>query len=67
MFLMDHFFLKKDSENSLISICFSDLKDQKLPVSARPKLTITDQKFYLPDGLTNGQSSLPVAIAAQIW
>ena len=32
-FLMDHFF-KKDSVNSLISICFSDLKDQKLPVSA---------------------------------
>ena len=30
---MDHFF-KKDSVNSLISICFSDLKDQKLPISA---------------------------------
>ena len=30
---MDHFFLK-DSVNSSISICSSDLKDQKLPVSA---------------------------------
>ena len=27
---------------------------------------ITDQKFYLPGGLTNGQGSLPVAITAQI-
>ena len=32
-FLMDLFFLK-DSVNSLISICLSDLKDQNLPVSA---------------------------------
>ena len=27
---------------------------------------ITDQKFYLPRGLTNGQGSLPVAITARI-
>ena len=27
---------------------------------------ITDQRFYLPGGLTNGQGSLPVAITAQI-
>ena len=27
---------------------------------------ITDQKFYLPGGITNGQGSLPVAIMAQI-
>ena len=27
---------------------------------------ITDQKFYLPVGLTNGQGSLPVAITARI-
>ena len=27
---------------------------------------ITDQKFYLPGGLTNGQDSLPVAITARI-
>ena len=34
MFFMDLFFLKRNSVNSLISICLSDLKDQKLPVSA---------------------------------
>ena len=28
------FFFKRISVNSLISICFSDLEDQKLPVSA---------------------------------
>ena len=27
---------------------------------------ITDQKFYLPGGLTNGEGSLPVAIRARI-
>ena len=27
---------------------------------------MTDQKFYLPCGLTNGQGSLPVAIMARI-
>ena len=27
---------------------------------------VTDHKFYLPDGLTNGQGSLPVAITARI-
>ena len=27
---------------------------------------MTDQKFYLPSGLTNGQGSLPVAIMARI-
>ena len=27
---------------------------------------ITEQKFYLPGGLTNGQGSLPVAILARI-
>ena len=34
MFFDGSFFFKKNSVNSLISICFSDLKDQKLPVSA---------------------------------
>ena len=29
-------------------------------------MTITDRKFYLPDGLTNGEGSLPVAITARI-
>ena len=46
---MDHFFFFfNDSVNSSISICFSDLKDQKLPVSAiksqidnnRPKILL---------------------------
>ena len=45
---MDLFFFLKDSINSLISIFFSDLKDQKLPVSAiktqinnnRPKILL---------------------------
>ena len=68
MFFDGSFFLK-NSVNSLISICFSDLKDQKLPVSAiktqidnnRPK------NFTCPAGLTNGQGSLPAAITAQIW
>ena len=61
------FFLNRNSVNSFISICLSDLKDKKLPVSAiKPKLRITDQKFYLPGGLTNGQGSLPVAIMARI-
>ena len=39
-FLMDFFFFKRNSVNSLISICLSDLKDQKLLVSA--KKTHTD-------------------------
>ena len=36
--------------------------------SQRPKTTgiATDRKFYLPDGFTNGESSLPVAITARI-
>ena len=47
--LMDHsFFLKRNSVNSFISVCLSDLKDQKLPVSAiktqiednRPKILL---------------------------
>ena len=46
-FLMDHFFLR-NSVNSLISICISELKDQKLPVPAiktrtddnRPKILL---------------------------
>ena len=45
---MDHFFFKRNSVNSFISICLSDLKDQKLPVSAiktqiednRPKILL---------------------------
>ena len=64
---MDHFFLKKNSVNSLISICLSDLKDQKLPVSAiKTQIDKKGQKFYLPGGLTNGQGTLPVAIMARI-
>ena len=65
MFFDGFFFFLRNSVNSLISICLSDLKDQKLPVSAK-KLMITDQKFYLPGGLTNCQGSLPVAITARI-
>ena len=65
--IMACMYLKRNSVNSLVSICLSDLKDQKLPVSAiKTKLTITDQEFYLPSGLTNGQGSLPVAIMARI-
>ena len=61
------FFFIKGILYSLIFICISDLKDQKLPVSAkRPELAITDQKFYLPSGLKIGEGSLPVAITAQI-
>ena len=70
------FFLKRNSINSLISFCLSDLKDQKLPLSViktrtddkRPKilLMIKDQKFYLLGGLTNGEGSLPIAITAQV-
>ena len=67
MFYDGSFFLKKrNSVNSFISICLSDLKDQKLPVSAI-KIQIEDNRpkvFYLPGGLTNGQGSLPVAIMA---
>ena len=37
------FFKKRNSVNSLISICFSDLKDQKLPVSAM-KTQIDDNR-----------------------
>ena len=29
-------------------------------------MTKTDRKFYLPDGLTNGEGSLSVAITARI-
>ena len=38
-------------------------KTKNYPVS---DLTITDRKFYLPGGLTNGEGSLPVAITARI-
>ena len=66
MFFDGSFFLK-DSVNSLISICFSDLKDQKLPVSAiKTQIDNNRPKIYLPGRLTNGQGSLPVAITAQI-
>ena len=62
------FFFKRNSVNSLISICISNLKDKKLLVSAikTPELTITDRKFHLPGGLTNGEGSLAVAIMARI-
>ena len=64
---MDHFF-KKDSVNSLIPICFSDLTDQKLPISAvKTQIDNNRPKLLLPGGLTNGQGSLPVAITARIW
>ena len=51
MFFDGSFFFEKDSVNSLISIFFSDLKDQKLPVSAiktqtdnnRPKILLARQ------------------------
>ena len=43
-FLMDHIFFV----NSLISICFSDLKDQKLPVSAiKTQIDINRPKILL--------------------
>ena len=63
--LLLNLFFERNSINSLISICLSNLKDQKLPVSAK-KTQIDDQKFYLPGGLTNGKGSLPVAITARI-
>ena len=67
MFFDGSFFFKKDSVNSLISICFSDLKDQKLPVTAiKTQIDNNRPKFNLPGGLTNGQGSLPVAIMARI-
>ena len=65
----DGSFLKKkrNSVNSFISICLSDLKDEKLPVSATKTQTEDNRlKIYLPRGLTNGQGSLPVAITARI-
>ena len=68
MFFDGSFFFLKDSVNSLISICFSDLKDKKLPVSAiKTQIDNYRPKIYLPGGLTNGQGSLPVAITARIW
>ena len=39
----DGSFLKKNSVNSFTSICLSDLKDQKLPVSAK-KTQIEDNR-----------------------
>ena len=63
MFFHGSFFLK-DSVNSLISICFSDLKDQKLPISAiKTQIDNNRPKIYLP----GGPGSLPVAITARIW
>ena len=63
---MDHFFLKK--RNSVVSYPFayqiSKTKNYRY-LQLRPKLWITDQKFYLPCGLTDGQGSLPVAIMAR--
>ena len=61
------FFFFKNSGKSLISICLSALKDQKLPVSAiKSQIEDNRPKIYLPGGLTNGQGSLPVAITARI-
>ena len=61
------FFLKRNSVNSLISICLSDLKDQKLPVSTiKTQIDDNRPKIFLPGGLTNGPGSLPVAITARI-
>ena len=66
---MDHFFFfLKDSVNCLISICFSDLEDQKLPVSAIKTQSDNNRpKILLAQRATNGQGSLPVAIMAGIW
>ena len=62
---MDLFFFKKDSVNSLISICLSDLKDQKLSVSAiqtkidnnRPKILLAwrAHKWSRQLACSNGQ------------
>ena len=58
-FFFFFFFFFKEFCKQLMSICLSDLKDQK-------KLTITDRKVFLPGGLTNGEGSLPVVITARI-
>ena len=61
------FFFLWNSVNSLISICLSDLKDPKLPVSAiKIQIDNNRPKILLAGGLTNGQGSLPVAIKARI-
>ena len=67
MFFEGSFFFLKDSVNSLKSICVSDLKDQKLLVSAiKTRIVNNRLKIYLPGGLTNGEGSLPVAITTRI-
>ena len=67
MFFDGSFVFLRNSVNSLISICISDLKDQKLPVSAiKTRYDDNKPKILLASGLTNGKGSLPVAIMAQI-
>ena len=65
----DRSFLLRNSVNSLIiSICLSDLRDRKLPVSAI-KTRIDDKRpkfFTFPSWLTNGEGSLALAITARI-
>ena len=65
MFFDGSFFFKKDSVNSLISICFSDLKDQKLAVSAiKTQIDNNRPKILLAQRAHKG--SLPVATTAQV-
>ena len=74
-FLIDHFFLK-DSVNSLISICFSDLKDQNLPVSAiktqidnnRPKILLARQahKWSRQLACSNYRPNLAIRMSANV-
>ena len=67
MFFDGFFFLKEFCKQFNIHLLIRSQRPKITSIcKKRPKLMITDQKFYLPGGLTNGQGSLPPAITAQI-
>ena len=67
MEVCNFFFFQRNSVNSLTFICVSDLKDQKLLVSAiKTRNDDNGPKILLACGLTNGEGNLPVATTARI-
>ena len=62
---MDHFFFLKEFCKQFNIHLF--IRSQRYwYLWKRPELTILDQKFYLHNGLTNGEGSLPAVITAWV-
>ena len=66
VFLIDHFFKKEFCKQFNIHLLFRSQRPKTTSTCNKDPNTITDQKFYLPRGFTNGQGSLPVAITVRI-